>query len=131
MTKQSLPVGNGQALPSPLETGTLRRCITSWLLDGKLRQLSSGTLSNRKLICEKLMWFLDQNELPICGVSELKKFLSYVGSGHEEEGGRWGNEAKRSTAGTPDRRPARSDKQRERQSTVSPSLCILSAPYCL
>lgn len=93
MSGQSLPRRNRQALPAPLDTGTLRRSIVSWLLDGKLRQLSPGTLANRKLITDKLLWFLTQQELPECGVPELKRFFAYLGSGHEQEGGRWGNPA--------------------------------------
>ncbi len=93
MARQSLPSQNGQALPVTLSTGRLKSCVSSWLLDGKLRQLSLGTLANRKLIIEKLVWFLEQHQLETCGVSELKKFMAYLNSGHEEESGRWGNPA--------------------------------------
>jgi integrase/recombinase XerC len=93
MPEQSLPLQKGQALLCTIETGDLRRCVASWLLDGKLRGLSSETLTNRKLICDKLLWFLGQKELPSCGLSELKALFGYIRSGHEQEGGRWGNEA--------------------------------------
>ena len=91
MPKQALPFQNRQALPVSLSTGSLPRFLASWLLDGKIRQLSPGTLANRKLLVEKLLWFLQQNELPECGAPELKAFFVYISTAHASEGGRWDN----------------------------------------
>lgn len=91
MATRALPFQKGQALPCSIDTGSLPRHIAGWLLDGKIRQLSPGTLANRKLITDKLLWFLKQEELETCGVTELKRFLYYLGTAHESEEGRWGN----------------------------------------
>lgn len=69
----------------------LERYAKGWLLDSEIRQLSPGTISNRKLIIEKLLWFFKQKELSCCGTLELRQFLAYVSNGHEDAEGRWGN----------------------------------------
>jgi site-specific recombinase XerD len=62
-----------------------------WLLDGDLRQLSQQTRAARKLLIEKLLWFLRTHGHPECGTAEIRAFLAYISTGHEREGGRWGN----------------------------------------
>jgi integrase/recombinase XerC len=69
----------------------IEQCATGWLLDGQIRQLSTNTINIRRLVTEKLSWFLATNEYPTCGTLELRQFLAYVGLGHEQAGGRWGN----------------------------------------
>jgi site-specific recombinase XerD len=63
-----------------------------WIDDGDLRQLSPRTLEERRRVTDKLLWFLRDREYPTCGTRELRAFLAYVSRGHEEQGGRWGNE---------------------------------------
>jgi|SRR5579871_1703493 len=69
----------------------LERYARGWLLDSEIRQLSPGTISNRKLIIEKFRWFLKQQKVTDCGTMELRQFLAYVSNGHEDAGSRWGN----------------------------------------
>jgi|SRR5579871_5190753 len=93
MSGQQLSNKKRQALSCTIRADSTPRHLAGWLLDGKIRQLSSGTLANRKLIVEKLIWFLKQNEQEECGSTQLKQFFAYISMGHEVEGGRWGNEA--------------------------------------
>ena len=72
-------------------TSELARAAQGWLLDCEIRQHSNRTLDSRKSIVDKLIWFLKQNELPVCGTLELRQFLAYLTKGHERPGGRWGN----------------------------------------
>ncbi len=69
----------------------LRRYAEGWILDCDIRQLSWRTIENRRLVIQKLLWFLQHKDYSECGLLELKQFLSYVSSGHEEANGRWGN----------------------------------------
>lgn len=63
----------------------------NWLLDGEVRQHSVQVLSTRRLILSKLEWFLQTRGHEVCGQTELREFLAYLGRGHAEPGGRWGN----------------------------------------
>lgn len=63
----------------------------NWLLDGEVRQHSAQVLSTRRLILSKLEWFLQTRGHEVCGQTELREFLAYLGRGHAEPGGRWGN----------------------------------------
>ncbi|MDR3707197.1 MAG: tyrosine-type recombinase/integrase [Capsulimonadaceae bacterium] len=74
-----------------ISASDLRRAAEGWLLDGDIRQHSSRTQGNRREIVEKLLWFLDDQKLDVCGVNELRRFLAYVTRGHEDPRGRWGN----------------------------------------
>jgi hypothetical protein len=56
----------------------LERYAKGWLLDSEIRQPSPGTLASRRLVVEKLLWFLRQQELSICGTMELRQFLAYL-----------------------------------------------------
>jgi hypothetical protein len=69
----------------------LRKYIKEWIFDCELRQLSNATVAGRRLFTEKLMWFLDRREYTQVGTPELKQFLHYLATGHQDEGGRWGN----------------------------------------
>jgi integrase/recombinase XerD len=62
-----------------------------WLLDCQYRRLSDATVHTRRLLMQKLLWWFDHVGITICGTAELKAFLTYVSTGHEEPGGRWGN----------------------------------------
>ena len=74
-----------------LSTPELARSAEGWLLDGEIRQHSKRTLEARRSIIDKLIWYLRHKEYPVCGTLELRQFLAYVGKGHEQAGGRWGN----------------------------------------
>ena len=66
-----------------------------WLLDCQVGQHSRNTLSIRRFLVDKLLWFLNVQGLSRCGKAELRRFFAYVTSGHTDEGGRWGNPAMR------------------------------------
>jgi len=72
MPTQQLHRPDRQPLPCTITTGSIPSHVKSWILDGKIRQLSPGTLQNRQLITDKLLWFLKQWERKECDVAELK-----------------------------------------------------------
>jgi len=93
MRKTAPPLGDSQRKPATaVPVAGLPYHVPGWLLDGEYRQLSERTLDSRKRLCEKFLWFLRQREYATCGPQEIKAFLAYVGRGHQEVGGRWGNE---------------------------------------
>jgi site-specific recombinase XerD len=69
----------------------LERHMEGWLLDGEIRQLSRRTLQERRILVGRLLWFLRQQEFESIGKPELRAYLAYLGRGHEQEGGRWGD----------------------------------------
>lgn len=70
----------------------LERNVQGWLLDCEIRQHSSTTIATRRIITGKLLWFLREKELTSCGTHELRLFHAYLSKGHEQKGGRWGND---------------------------------------
>lgn len=76
-----------------ISVADLARYAEGWLLDGEIRQHSKATIGTRRIIVEKLLWFLRRREYSVCGILELRQFLVYLTRGHEEAGGRWGNTA--------------------------------------
>lgn len=87
MPKRPLPFTS----ESDLTISEIQLHAHGWLLDGEMRNLSPQTLAFRRLLTEKLVWFLQHREFPRCGLMEVRSFLAYVNRGHEEPGGRWGN----------------------------------------
>lgn len=79
-----------QKTESALSLADIERNAEGWLLDGEIRQHSDTTLANRRLILDKLLWFLRDRSYPTCGLPELRQFLAYIGRGNDQ-GGRWGN----------------------------------------
>ena len=69
----------------------LHQGIQEWLADCEYRQHSPATIAFRRMVCEKLSWFLVQGEYSECGTFELRAFLNYLTNGHKDKGGRWGN----------------------------------------
>jgi len=78
---------NGDTLP----VDRLEPLAQGWLLDGDPRQLSPQTRCARKFLVEKLLWFLRTHGHSECGTPEVRAFLADVSTGHDQEGGRWGN----------------------------------------
>ena len=74
-----------------LATLDLARYCEGWLLACDIAEHSEQTLKLRKIICDKLLWFLHSKNLAECGTLELRQFFSYLKHGHEQPGGRWGN----------------------------------------
>jgi site-specific recombinase XerD len=80
-------------LPSGAEVSlaALMQYAHGWLLDSEIRQHSSRTLDNRRLVLNKLFWFLQQHEYAVCNTLVIRQFLAYLSNGHEQPGGCWGN----------------------------------------
>ena len=62
-----------------------------WLFDCEYRQHSTSTIATRRIVTDKLSWFLDQRACEQCGTSEVRQFLAYLNRGHQDAEGRWGN----------------------------------------
>jgi site-specific recombinase XerD len=73
-----------------ISIGDLERQGQGWLLDAEVRQFSRNTIALRRLLLEKLLWFLRQDNLDVCGKMELRRFLAYFNGAHEQKDGRWG-----------------------------------------
>ncbi len=91
MAKTTLRSSTSHSASCDLSLSDLKRYGDAWLQDSKYRQLSEQTRYNRGLLIEKLQWWLQQQKCAVCGTLEIKQFLAYVGNGHNEQGGRWGN----------------------------------------
>jgi len=68
----------------------LPRLVEDWLADCQIRQHSSSTIELRRTLLGRLQWFLNDREATLCGRSELRSFLAYLSSGHQDADGRWG-----------------------------------------
>ena len=71
-----------------LSLAEIERNGEGWLLDGEIRRHSKTTLTNRRLIIDKLLWFLRERKYATCALLELRQFLAYISRGNED-GGRW------------------------------------------
>lgn len=74
-----------------LALADLENAAREWLFDCQYRQHSPRTIVARRIYLDKLIWFLKTHNYDQCGVPELRRFFAYLTSGHEQEGGRWGN----------------------------------------
>ena len=73
-----------------ITTEILHKFIDGWIIDGEIRQQSSQTTAIRRIVSNKLKWFLEHKQCSVVGTAELRLFLSYLTNGHAEDGGRWG-----------------------------------------
>jgi len=90
-SQTSLNTPNEPLCVSDLSVGELERFAQDWLFDAEYRQQSPRTIEGKTDAVKKLLWFLRERGYTHCGLSELRQFLAYVGNGHKEKGGRWGN----------------------------------------
>jgi site-specific recombinase XerD len=81
------PIASHGSIPAT----ELERDWRDWLYDCEYRQCSPQTLAIRRFLGEKLVWFLREQGYTTCGLPELRRFLTYCGSGHASASGRWGN----------------------------------------
>ncbi len=88
---------NKQLTSAFLDRNDFSSYATGWLYDCEIRQHSARTVELRKLIIEKLEWWLDQKQIERIDVHSLRQFLHYVANGHKEPGGRWGDPLKTAT----------------------------------
>lgn len=95
MQKTALSFRKTQAdnstLKDTLSVSELVFATRDWLFDGEYRQHSKSTTAIRRIVTDKLLWFLRERGYEQCGTSELRQFLAYLSRGHEDAAGRWGN----------------------------------------
>lgn len=77
--------------PQTLSVEDVERYAVDWCFDGEFRSHTSRTLEEKRRYVNQFIWWLKHANCTEVGASELRRFLAYVRSGHEEEGGRWGN----------------------------------------
>lgn len=76
----------------------LSRLVSVWLMNGELSRHSPRTLELRRMVFDKVRWFLADRDLTACDADALRAFLAYVANGHRDPRGRWGNAANRRAA---------------------------------
>src|SRR3982074_3644027 len=69
----------------------LNRHVSMWLMTGDIANHSPKTLALRRLIGDKLLWFLRTKGYDGCDLESLRAFFYYIKHGHKEPGVRWGN----------------------------------------
>ncbi len=69
----------------------MENLIENYLYDCELRLQSPRTLETRRVFFRNWLWFLHHRGYETCGTNEIRMFLHYLGHGHEEDGGRFGN----------------------------------------
>jgi len=79
------------AQTSFIEATQMRFYIEGWLMDNEIRDLSTNTISFRKIVSNNLLWFIDDRKFVTCGINEMRQFLMYLSVGHTDPRGRWGN----------------------------------------
>jgi len=91
----SSPNPTGSIGPNDLTVAALERYARDWLCDCQYRQHSPRTTETRRLILDKLLWFLREQDFERCGLSEIRAFLVYLSDSHDSPEGRWNNPKKR------------------------------------
>ena len=87
---------------SPLQQGKNSVSLTqlqfqqfssTWFVDSEYRRLSQQTLAFRRILVEKVAWFIQNRAIAQFGTMEIRQFLMYLSTGHLDAEGRWGNNA--------------------------------------
>jgi site-specific recombinase XerD len=73
-----------------LAADDVARHLSGWLLDSEYRNLSARTVDSRRMVADKLLWYLRRHGLATCGPAEIRAFLTYVAKGGSGAEGRWG-----------------------------------------
>jgi hypothetical protein len=74
-----------------LSVTEFERYAAWYLEDCECAGQSPATISGKKDVVAKLLWFLRRENADVCSVAELRRFIMYLQKGHLEPGGRWGN----------------------------------------
>jgi hypothetical protein len=61
-----------------IHASELQKFTEGWLLDGEIRQHSQTTLKLRRLLIEKLSWFLGEQKIDQCDTTALRQFFAYL-----------------------------------------------------
>ncbi len=92
VTANVTPNGRDCAAPEPpLSRQDIEGYGQQWLYDCQFRQHSPRTTEFRQHVIDKLVWYLDQQSQTICQAADIRGFLAYVTTGHQQPGGRWNN----------------------------------------
>lgn len=91
MARRPLPVAKTATGEEDISGADLALGVADWLADGKYRDCTPATLQKRTIITRNLLWFLTDQKNTGCGVAELKAFITYLRTGHDDPRGRWGN----------------------------------------
>ena len=78
-------------ITTQITVSDLERGAQDWLFDAEYRNHSPRTIQEKKEFTQKLLWFLDKKGYPTCSHHELREFLAYITTGHQDPEGRWGN----------------------------------------
>lgn len=79
-------------LPRPLVPVTvIARYCEDWISEAEYLQQSPETIVGKRDALKKFLWWIEQNRCEDVGAREIRRYLVYIGNGHLQEGGRWGN----------------------------------------
>ena len=74
---------------STIETLRLPRLMQEWFADCQISNHSDKTIGLRRVLCERLLWFLENRQFGVCGKSVMRHFFAYLGNAHLNGGSRW------------------------------------------
>jgi integrase/recombinase XerC/integrase/recombinase XerD len=75
---------------SSLSRPELLRLFGVWSRDCQIAQHSPRTLKECRRVFDKLVWFRDRENEPVCGTEQMRAFFAYLTTAHENAEGRWG-----------------------------------------
>ena len=85
------PYSTSTSSTSTLAVAEIENLIEQYLYDCELRLQSPRTLETRRVFFRNWLWFLNNRGYKTCGTAEIRMFLHYLGHGHQDDGGRFGN----------------------------------------
>jgi site-specific recombinase XerD len=92
MTHTALVFKDLRTHPIPsIPVEQLKNYADEWFLHCDFQQNAKATVETRRVFLKNFFWFLNRRDFENCGKTEIRAFIAYLRSGHEEAGGRWGN----------------------------------------
>ncbi len=85
------PFGAQASLRVSVPVELIERYVEDWISEAEYLQRSPATVTGKKDALAKFLWWLHRQHCDECSTRELRHFLAYVGNGHLQPGGRWGN----------------------------------------
>lgn len=73
-----------------VDSARLPHLMEDWLADCQIRNHSPQTIELRRVLCNRLNWFLQYRQYTSCSRTELRQFFAYLVGGHDAEQGRGG-----------------------------------------